>query len=68
VSAAASLRAQTRQPGAPAEHWAACERRCGERAEQPVAIAGAEDGILVRVHTREHTVDSLEAALAAVGD
>lgn len=68
VSAAAGVRAQTRQAGEPAEHWAACERRCGERVEQPVAIAGTEDGILVRVLTREQRVDSVEEALWVLGD
>jgi len=67
VSAAARTRAGTRQAAGPAEHWAACERRCGERAEQPVAIAGTEDGILVRVLAREQRVASVEDAVEVLG-
>jgi sulfite reductase beta subunit-like hemoprotein len=67
VAKAAAARARRRMPGAPAEHWAACERRCGERADQPVAVApAAGEGIAVRVGPREARAATLEDALGAL--
>jgi hypothetical protein len=37
VRALAAERARSRRPGP--EHWAACERRCGERPGTPVVYA-----------------------------
>lgn len=39
VRAAAALRAAVREATDPAEHWAACERRCGELPGTPVTVA-----------------------------
>jgi hypothetical protein len=51
-----------RSRGAPAEHWAACPRRCGERPGTPVAVAVVDAGVAVR---RGATGD--EALVADVG-
>jgi sulfite reductase beta subunit-like hemoprotein len=64
VRAAAAARAAQRARGAPAEHWTACERRCGERAETPVAITITADGVEVRTGDRLDRVETAERALA----
>jgi sulfite reductase beta subunit-like hemoprotein len=66
VRAAAAQRAALRRPGAPREHWAACERRCGEWAGQPVAVAARPDGIAVRRGDEERVVDGVPSALAVL--
>jgi sulfite reductase beta subunit-like hemoprotein len=67
VAVLAATRAGVREPGSPAEHWAACERRCGERARQPVAIAAAPgEAIAVRMSGGEQIVASVEEALVAL--
>jgi precorrin-3B synthase len=66
VRAAAEARAAVRDPGAGAEHWAACERRCGERAGQPVAVAALAGGVTVRRAGRERLVDGVRDAMAAL--
>jgi sulfite reductase beta subunit-like hemoprotein len=67
VRAAAAARAAVRLPGAPAEHWAACPRRCGERPGMPVAVAVLDAGIGVRRARDEAVVDDVEAALGVLG-
>jgi sulfite reductase beta subunit-like hemoprotein len=64
VRAAAAERARGRGPGAPAEHWAACERRCGERPQQPVALAALPNGVSVRIGLSEMVVSNLADAMA----
>ena len=71
VRAAASERALARTARDPAEHWAACERRCGELPSTPVTIAasgaagrtGGPD-IEVRCHGDTWRVPTLEQAAA----
>jgi sulfite reductase beta subunit-like hemoprotein len=66
VRAAAALRAGVRGPGAGPEHWAACERRCGEREGQPVAVAAVRDRVVLRCGGEERTVDGVDEALAVL--
>jgi sulfite reductase beta subunit-like hemoprotein len=67
VRAAATARAAVRVPGAPAEHWAACPRRCGERPGMPVAVAVLDAGIGVRRAANEVLADDVQAALDLLG-
>lgn len=46
VRAAAEQRAAARAPGAPAEHWSACERRCG-KPPSAVSVVALERGLIV---------------------
>lgn len=66
VRAAAARRAAVRGPRSGAEHWAACERRCGERADQPVSVVALEHGIAVRTAEGERTAGSLAEAVAVL--
>jgi precorrin-3B synthase len=66
VRAAAARRAALRAPGAAAEHWAACARRCGERADQPLAATAVPEGILVRRGTDELLASGVDQALEAL--
>ena len=66
VRAAAAARARTRPANAPAEHWAACERRCGEPREEPVAVAALPGGVAVRLDGTEQVVASLGDAIAVL--
>lgn len=68
VRSAAMARARSRGPGAAAEHWAACERRCGERADQPIAVAALRDGVAVRRGESERLVAGVENAIAVLAD
>jgi precorrin-3B synthase len=62
VRAAAARRAARRGDDSPAEHWAACERRCGERPGVAIVVAAAGDGIAVTVDGRTaHVADADEA-------
>ncbi|MDP2712482.1 MAG: hypothetical protein Q8O56_14805 [Solirubrobacteraceae bacterium] len=63
VRAAASARAATRRASDPPEHWAACERRCGEAPGTPVAVVcNADDDVEVRFDARTWSVPTLEQA------
>ena len=63
MRAAATLRAQVRAATDTPEHWAACERRCGEIAGTPVAVAVRDAGdVEVRFDARTSHVPSLQAA------
>jgi sulfite reductase beta subunit-like hemoprotein len=66
VRAAAMQRARVRGPNAAAEHWSACERRCGELSEQSVAVAVDGDGLIVRVGSAETSVTEIDGALAVL--
>jgi sulfite reductase beta subunit-like hemoprotein len=71
VRAAAAARAAVRATDAPAEHWTACERRCGETKAVVVAVAAGPDGIAVRRGDAEAGVDGLaagERVVASVED
>jgi len=63
VRAAAAARAASRTADAPPEHWTACERRCGERGDVPVAVSSGPDGVEVRVGGEVGRVASTRAAL-----
>ncbi len=66
VRAAAMERARIRAGNAAAEHWSACERRCGERPEQPVAVAVEGDRLTVRVGSAETSTANVDDALAVL--
>lgn len=63
VRAVAGRRAAVRPAGAPAEHWAGCERRCGSPG-RGIAVVALERGFLVEPAGRR--VDDLAAALTAL--
>jgi precorrin-3B synthase len=63
VRAAATRRAGVRAATDPAEHWAACERRCGEVRGTPVTVAvRAEGDVELRADARTVFVGSLQGA------
>jgi len=63
VRAAAALRARVRAPTDPAEHWAACERRCGEVPGTPVSVTVRDAGdVELRYDARTALVSSLGGA------
>ncbi len=63
VRGAATERALARSARDPAEHWAACERRCGELPATPITVtAGAADAVEVRLHDDTWQVASLAGA------
>ncbi|MBW3608958.1 MAG: precorrin-3B synthase [Actinobacteria bacterium] len=65
VRAAACARALSRSAREPAEHWAACERRCGELPAAPVTVAArAADALEVRYHGEVWDLPSVAAAAA----
>lgn len=67
VRAAAAARARVRGAGAPREHWAACERRCGETRGTAVAVTVEGPGrVAIRRGRGTFTAATLEAASAAL--
>jgi sulfite reductase beta subunit-like hemoprotein len=66
VRGAAAARAAVRGPGAVAEHWTACDRRCGELPGQPIAVTAGPDGVAVRIAGEEHRVGGVREALVAL--
>jgi sulfite reductase beta subunit-like hemoprotein len=66
VRAAAARRAAVRAAGAAAEHWAACERRCGQTRGVAVGVAALRDGLAVGKRVVASVDDAL--ALLAVED
>jgi sulfite reductase beta subunit-like hemoprotein len=64
--AAIRERAASRSARAPAEHWTACDRRCGERANQPVSVSAAEGEIEVRVDGTVHCAGTVARAVAVL--
>jgi hypothetical protein len=66
VRTAAIMRAARRRPGAAREHWAACERRCGERPDQPIAVAALSGGVAVRVDESDCVAATVSEAIAVL--
>lgn len=65
IRAAACARALTRSAREPTEHWAGCERRCGELPATPVTVAArAADSVEVSYHGDIWQLPSLAAAAA----
>lgn len=65
VRAAAQQRARMRAASDPPEHWAACERRCGEVPGTPVTVAALAGGdVEVRHDARALRAPSLAGAAA----
>ncbi|MGI8904734.1 MAG: precorrin-3B synthase [Solirubrobacteraceae bacterium] len=67
VRAAAAVRARARAPGAPAEHWCACERGCGRPSNVPVAVTATADGLAIEVADGGRVVPDADLALRALG-
>ncbi len=68
VRASVERRAAVREPGAPAEHWSACERRCGEPRAVPIGVVADDAGLTVTVAGRatrapdaRHALDRLRS-------
>lgn len=62
VRAAAAERAHVRAATEPGEHWAGCERRCGELPGTPVAVAVRPADVEVRYDARTTHVPTLARA------
>lgn len=70
VRAAAARRAAVRVAAPPPEHWSACQRRCGQRAEQEIAVTATPGGpLVVEMGGRERaaTIDSALEMLDGAG-
>jgi sulfite reductase beta subunit-like hemoprotein len=69
VRAAAVRRAGARAVEAPAEHWSACERRCGEPRNAPVTVTAAGEGLVVTSPGHAgRVVRDADEAIAALGE
>lgn len=68
VRAAAARRAVVRDERAPAEHWTACARRCGERGGVAVAVCAHDGEVSVRRGGQRLRAAGLEAALAHLAE
>lgn len=66
VRQAVARRAAVRGPSSAPEHWSACERRCGERADQAVAVVADSDAVTVTAASGTRIVADAEAALAVL--
>jgi sulfite reductase beta subunit-like hemoprotein len=62
VREAARRRAAVRRPGAPAEHWSGCERRCGQPAGVAAAVAPENGSLAVDLDGERRSVRDAEAA------
>jgi sulfite reductase beta subunit-like hemoprotein len=67
VRTAAARRAAARDAGAPAEHWSACGRRCGETRRMAVAVA-ADESLHVRRGDDERVAAGVDEVLALLED
>lgn len=67
VRAGAAFRAGARAPGAPAEHWSACERGCGRPPDVPVAVTATADGLAIEAGGDMGVPSDVRSALAALG-
>jgi sulfite reductase beta subunit-like hemoprotein len=56
-----------RSARAGAEHWSACERRCGEPRDAAISVVATPESIVVTTGGGERRVGSTEQALEAVG-
>lgn len=66
VRAAAEHRAAARAPGAPREHWSACERRCGQPRGVGVSVAAVGDGLVVESQGGRAEMPGVAEALAVL--
>jgi sulfite reductase beta subunit-like hemoprotein len=66
VAAAAKARAAVRGSAAGAEHWAACERRCGVRPGKGVSVTALSGGVLIARDGDARLVAGVDEALAVL--
>ncbi len=68
VRAAVAQRAGVRERRAPAEHWSACERRCGEPRAVPIRVVAESAGLTMTVAGETTEVLDTGAALEHLRD